>query len=299
MIATVLTLIAAVAAFAVTKASVDELARRAAVQATNHRGLPIAATGGVAVVLGLAVAGGIASLARTGIDLNQIDQLIVVSGISGLVVVAGAFAFLGLYDDIAGGPDERGWKSHLAAVRKGRASPGAIKLIGGASLGLIFSAGGTLVDVVVTGAIIALSANLVNAFDAKPLRAIKVTWAWILGLLVTGAVLAVPPAIGGCVVLGAVVAALWTPERQERIMLGDSGSNALGAALGALTVATETHSGTASTGAPRIAILVVLLILTGLSHRPGFGSIIDRVGILRRFDRLGRQPDPLRGEVAD
>jgi len=64
-------------------------------------------------------------------------------------------------------------------------------------------------------------------------------------------------------------------------MLGDAGSNGLGALLGVGIVLGSTHGF-------RLLALLLLAITTFAGARPGLSRLIDSVPILRRFDRAGR-----------
>ena len=199
-----------------------------------------------------------------------------------LVVVA--FGFLGLVDDLLGDGDDRGLKGHVGAVLRGRVTTGFIKLAGGAAVAVFVSAlllGGDALDVIVGGAVIALAANMGNLFDRAPGRTLKVG-------LIAYVPLAVATAAGASgVALAAVAGAavgLLPGDLRERSMLGDTGANAWGAALGVVAVATV--------GAPgRAAIASVLLALTLLSEVVSFSRVIAAVPPLRAVDRLGRLPE--------
>ena len=65
-------------------------------------------------------------------------------------------------------------------------------------------------------------------------------------------------------------------------MLGDTGANALGAAIG--TVLSETAS-----PKQRAAILAVLVGLTLLSEKVSFTSVIESTPGLREIDAFGRE----------
>jgi UDP-N-acetylmuramyl pentapeptide phosphotransferase/UDP-N-acetylglucosamine-1-phosphate transferase len=146
------------------------------------------------------------------------------------VLAAGA---CGAYDDRAG-DSTRGFRAHLAALRRGRVTSGFVKLagIGGAAL-----AAGALMkdrplDRVLAGVVIAGAAHCVNLVDVRPGRAVLATMGLAApGLLRgggSGAVAAAP--------LGAA-AAVAVDDLGERTMLGDAGAHALGAAVGAAVVA--------------------------------------------------------------
>ena len=74
-------------------------------------------------------------------------------------------------------------------------------------------------------------------------------------------------------------------DLHERLMLGDTGANVIGAALG-LGVVLGTEEST------RIATMLVLLALNVAAEMVSFSDVIDRVAPFRWFDRLGRRPSP-------
>ena len=128
------------------------------------------------------------------------------------------------------------------------------------------------------GALVAGSANLVNLFDLRPGRALKV-----VGLV------AAPAQLGGAraaAVLGPTIGAGLAVARDdlgERAMLGDCGANALGAALGVAGASTL----------PRRWLVVVTGAVVGLtlaSERLSFSTVIDEDAVLRWVDLLGRRP---------
>jgi UDP-N-acetylmuramyl pentapeptide phosphotransferase/UDP-N-acetylglucosamine-1-phosphate transferase len=248
---------------------------------TNHRGEPVTLLEGPAFVVGAVTAGvlmpGLPGRARA----------------AALLAGAGA-GVLGAYDDLAGSSSSRGFKGHLSALTRGEVTTGAIKILGIGATGLAAavvagspapSRPGMVLDALVNGAIVAGSANLMNLFDLRPGRAIKVG-------LITGTPLAF--GAGAAVVaapLGAAVALL-PEDLGERAMLGDAGSNALGALLG--LAATRLGRG------PRLAVLTGLVALNGASEFVSFTKVIQRTPALNWFDMLGRRPVQAKPEaVAD
>ncbi|MCW2915531.1 MAG: hypothetical protein JWN52_3599 [Actinomycetia bacterium] len=238
---------------------------------TNHRGEPVTLLEGPAFVAGATAAG----LLTPGLTGRMRAAALLAGAGSGL---------LGAYDDLAGSGSSRGFKGHLAALSRGEVTSGAVKLLGIGAGGLVSAAvagtdaptkSGALFDVLVNGAIIAGSANLMNLFDLRPGRAIKV------GLLV-GAPLAVGS--GAAVVaapLGAA-AGLLPEDLGERAMLGDAGANGLGALLG--LAATRLGRGT------RLAVLAGLVGLNGASEVVSFTKVIRETPALNWLDMLGRRP---------
>jgi len=252
---------------------------------TNHRGEPVTLLEGPAVAAG-AIAGVLAqaALARTGLAQTGLARagLAELTGASGqrratamALAGAGAAAF-GAYDDLAGSGDRRGFRGHLGALRHGEVTTGAVKLGGIGATGIVSAAlvGGSPLDVVLNAGLVAGGANLVNLFDLRPGRAIKVAVACgaLLGAAGQGSV-AAP--------VGAALALL-PEDLGERAMLGDAGANALGAMIGV-----------SAAGLPRpvrIALLAGIAGLTAASEKVSFTTVIERTPALRRLDMLGRRP---------
>jgi UDP-GlcNAc:undecaprenyl-phosphate/decaprenyl-phosphate GlcNAc-1-phosphate transferase len=265
---------------------------------TNHRGERVTLLEGpaftAATAVTLAVAPGIPGRLRA----------------AGVVAAMGCGA-LGAYDDLAGSGDARGIKGHLRALLHGEVTTGAVKVLGIGATGLVAAAlagrppaanpqrswanghdtpvrrspkpmivskvGGAAGDVLLGGAVVAGLANLVNLFDLRPGRAIKVGVA-------LGAPAIAQPGPAGVVAAAPVGAALaLLPEDLgERAMLGDAGANALGAVIGVAVLARYDRRG-------RLAHLVAATALTLASEKVSFTRVIERTSVLRRLDALGRR----------
>jgi UDP-GlcNAc:undecaprenyl-phosphate/decaprenyl-phosphate GlcNAc-1-phosphate transferase len=248
---------------------------------TNHRGEEVTLVEGPAVAVAAAtvaaVAPGLHGRARAALA----------------VAGAGAAAF-GCYDDLTGSGDNRGFRGHLGALAHGEVTSGAVKIVGIGSAGLAAGAvlGGPPVDVAINACLTAGGANLLNLFDLRPGRAIKVA---LLGggLLAAGApggkhtlALRVVAAPAGAAI------ALLPEDLGERAMLGDAGANALGAMLGAAAAASLPRGA-------RIALLAGIAGLTAASEVVSFTKVIERTPPLRWLDMLGRRPlAPRRDEPA-
>ncbi|MEV5830842.1 hypothetical protein AB0L25_35270 [Spirillospora sp. NPDC052242] len=245
---------------------------------TNHRGEPVTLLEGPAFVAGAAVGG----LLAPGLGAGPGARL------RAAALLAGAGSgVLGGYDDLTGSGASRGFKGHLGALARGEVTSGAVKILGIGATGLAAAAiagspaptrTGRAFDTLVNGALIAGSANLMNLFDLRPGRAVKVG-------LITGAPLALTSA-GSAVVaapLGAA-AALLTEDLAERAMLGDTGANALGALLG--LAAARLGRG------PRLAVLAAVAGLNAASEKVSFTKVIRDTPVLHRIDMLGRRPVP-------
>jgi len=247
---------------------------------TNHRGEPVTLLEGPAVAAG-AIAGVLAQavLAQTGLAPAGLASLTGTSGQRRATAIAlagaGAAAF-GAYDDLAGSGDRRGFRGHLGALRHGEVTTGAVKLGGIGATGIVSAAlaGGSPVDVLINAGLVAGGANLLNLFDLRPGRAIKVAAA-------SGALIGAAGQDSVAAPLGAALALL-PEDLGERAMLGDAGANALGAMLGS-----------AAAGLPRparIALLAGIAGLTAASEKVSFTRVIERTPALRWLDMLGRRP---------
>lgn len=201
------------------------------------------------------------------------------------LLAASGFGLLGLLDDLAGDSSSRGFAGHLRALAGGRLTTGAVKLFGGAAVAVIVASTvseGRPMRLLADALLVALSANLANLLDRAPGRVAKAAIA-----------AAVPVALiagfddrllGPVIVLGAVVG-LIVPDLRERLMLGDTGANVIGA-LGGLAVVLVAAPST------RSIVLGVVAALNLASERVSFSRVIDAAPPLRWVDRLGRRPLP-------
>jgi hypothetical protein len=248
---------------------------------TNHRGEPVTLLEGPAVAAGaivgvLAQAGLASASGWPGPPGWRRAAAMALGG-------AGAAAF-GAYDDLAGSGDRRGFRGHLGALRHGEVTTGAVKLGGIGATGIISAAlvGGSPADVILNAGLVAGGANLLNLFDLRPGRAIKVATA-------SGALLGAAGRDSVAAPLAAGLALL-PEDLGERAMLGDAGANALGAMLGA------SAAGLSRTG--RITLLVAIVGITAASEKVSFTKVIARTPALNRLDMLGRRPAPQQPEPA-
>jgi UDP-N-acetylmuramyl pentapeptide phosphotransferase/UDP-N-acetylglucosamine-1-phosphate transferase len=259
---------------------------RGGFERTNRRGTTVVTAAGVAIMLaGLAAAAVVALLDVAGVDglPDRADVLL------GLLTLLG-FGLLGLLDDVLPSP-ARGWRGHLRALSAGEVTPGLVKLVGGAALGVVVASGwsSSFGGVLRDGALIALAANLANLLDLAPGRTTKVaTVAWVA--LVVGVAVADGGSGGGSAlvpasfVVGAAIGLL-LPEMRERCMLGDTGANAVGAVVGLAVVGV-------APGWARGVVLVALVALNLAGEVVSFSRVIGSVRWLRALDELGaRRPD--------
>jgi hypothetical protein len=138
-------------------------------------------------------------------------------------------------------------------------------------------AGGRALDILVGGAVVAGSANLLNLLDLRPGRALKATL--LLGALTTAGGTGASSAASGAA--AGAAAALLPPDLAGEAMLGDTGANSAGALLGAALVQRSGRRG-------RWAALGVLTALTLASEKVSFTRVIESTPGLRELDRWGR-----------
>jgi len=245
----------------------------------NYRDRVVPTAGGILIVLAvLVVEAGRAVLGAAGVG----EEPGLTTARSLVLFAVFGFGLLGLVDDIVAEGDERGFRGHVGALLRGRLTTGLLKLVGGGAVAVVlvatpgFATGRRLV---IDALLIALAANLGNLLDRAPGRVIKVGLVAYVPLalaLGAGAVgVAIAPVMGAA-------AGLLAFDLRERLMLGDTGANVIGAVLGLGVVL-----GLGPTA--RTTVLVVVAALNVAAELVSFSRVIERVPLLRAFDQLGRE----------
>jgi UDP-GlcNAc:undecaprenyl-phosphate GlcNAc-1-phosphate transferase len=204
--------------------------------------------------------------------------------LGGAGVGALLFGVLGWLDDAYGTPGVRGLKGHLLRlIRRRQVTTGLIKAVGGAAVGLwaahLLGAPGWAI--VPAGAVIALSANTVNVLDVRPGRAVKLFAASAVIIMAFAWAPPVPAALAVLAVLLGAVLAFAPADLRERVMLGDTGANPLGAVLG-MSVVAVAHWPT------WLALVAALFAFCTAADRWSLTAALERTAILRWLDELGR-----------
>ncbi|HWH43926.1 MAG TPA: hypothetical protein VNT32_04290 [Thermoleophilaceae bacterium] len=288
------------AALAVVPAAIRSLAAQGLVR-ENYRGAAVPFPAGVAIVAAvfaallplailqrltdgdvLSTAGAFGGGATTQATVDVFDVVPYVLGVT----------LLGLVDDLIGsgraGAREaaeapgapRGWRGHSKAVLAGGFSTGALKAVG--ALGLAFF---VLVDhglgtgeYLLAAAVLVLATNLFNLLDLRPGRSLKALV--LLGAALTAGAMDLDPLWTLGLFLGPMLVLL-PLDLREQGMLGDTGSNAVGAVAGLWLVLALPPSG-------QIVALVVIAGLTVYGEFRSISKLIDRTPGLRHLDSLGR-----------
>jgi len=253
--------------------------RRSGLARENYRGRRVAFPAGTVLVACSLIA--LAPLAvlddRADVDLLDPDLRRWAVYVLGVVL-------LGLIDDALGRGAEaatpRGWRGHAQALASGRFSTGAIKAIGALALAAYATSGLGQRDFAYVAdlALLLLTTNLFNLLDLRPGRVEKVYFV-LLAALCIGALTAAPIELLGIFIGPVLIGAVYT--LRERAMLGDTGSNLVGALAGISLLVTLGQTG----------IYVALGIVVALNIYGEFRSIsrtIDGVPLLRSLDSIGR-----------
>ena len=247
---------------------------------TNHRDELVPTAGGLAIILALAGPAVVGAIDRTlDSQTAPMDQ----DGsiwIPVAVAVLG-FGLLGLIDDVAAAGSGGGFRGHASSLLRGRLTTGGLKLVGGGAVAMVaVSLVGRDSVAILLGdaAIVALAANLANLLDLAPGRTTKVALLSWVALVIAGEFGPVDHAAS--YVVGSA-AGILVPELRERLMLGDTGSNVIGATLGLTAIAQLA-------GPARLVLALVLVVLNVAAEIVSFSHVINQTAPLRWFDRLGR-----------
>jgi UDP-GlcNAc:undecaprenyl-phosphate GlcNAc-1-phosphate transferase len=214
-----------------------------------------------------------------GIVLLAVAGFALTAGLNRWLVFLCGVAYLGLLDDLAGGP-ARGWRGHGLAVARGEISTGAIKALGTVVLAAYAAAGDGVGGAAYLAEILVLclAAHLGNLLDTRPGRTEKALA--MVAAVVCLASRSLAPLEPVAPLVPAVALCSWLTLR-ERAMWGDTGASLIGGMSGVLLVTMLTTPG----------LVVALAALVAISLYGEFRSLsaaIERVPLLDRLDSLGR-----------
>jgi UDP-N-acetylmuramyl pentapeptide phosphotransferase/UDP-N-acetylglucosamine-1-phosphate transferase len=198
-----------------------------------------------------------------------------------LLALTAGFGLLGFVDDRWGDRSVGGLKGHLRKfVIEGEITTGFVKLAGGALLAFVVPwrlLHHTWTDALLEGALIALCANAFNLLDLRPGRAGALfLFAAIPTAILAWRVAPAPPLI--FVLIPAIV--VYERDARARVMLGDTGSNLLGAALGGSIVLL------APSLATKGSLVAALVVLHLIAEKWSLTRIIEKAPVLRTLDRM-------------
>ena len=268
---------AAVAAVALGPWLTDML--RAGLARTNYAGREVAFPAGAPLIACSLIALAPLAVLDDRADLDLLDP-----ELRRWIVYVLGVALLGLLDDALGrghsDDTDRGWRGHAAAVLAGRFSTGAIKAVGALALAAYATSGlgRQGIDYVADLALLLLATNLFNLLDLRPGRVEKVFVALLAGLCL-GAWTANPLELLGIFIGPVLVVGVFT--LRERAMLGDTGSNLVGALAGVAMLVTLGETG-------RWIALALVASLTIFGEFRSISKTVESIPPLRWIDSLGR-----------
>ncbi|MDH4615912.1 UDP-N-acetylmuramyl pentapeptide phosphotransferase [Brevibacillus sp. AY1] len=253
----------------------------------NFRGTEIVTAGGLVIVF---------STIMTGVMLllfllsKQTAGRVVQEGVwfhLGIV----SMAFWGWLDDASLEKEIKGFRGHFGALwRERKMTSGLWKVWGGGSTAMLIAYGLTdsFWSWLLGACVIAVSSNLLNLFDLRPARAIKVFWLiLLLGMIMS--MLSVYPVSytsGWLWLLPIFISTIlmFRHDAGGKIMLGDTGANVLGFAAGFALVQGVPWQGQA-------VLFILFLFLQVASEFVSFSQIIAEVKWLKRIDSWGRSAE--------
>ncbi|RQD76999.1 MAG: hypothetical protein D5R97_03305 [Candidatus Syntrophonatronum acetioxidans] len=186
----------------------------------------------------------------------------------------------GIIDDFLGDRN-RGFYGHfLCLMKKGELTSGLIKVTAGGILGLLtaYLVGGPPYLLILNALLFPLTVNTFNLLDVRPGRSLKafIFLSFLLFLWVDeGLFLVLTPVLGAAIIL-------FPLDLQEEGMLGDVGSNLLGASLGFILVLVLDYR-------VKALLVPVLVILQWRGDKVSLTRLIEKNYLLNYFDNLGRK----------
>ncbi len=245
----------------------------------NYRGRRVAFPAGAVLVACSLVALAPLAVLDDRADLDLLDP-----DLRRWAVYVLGVALLGLMDDALGRGEQaavpRGWRGHARALGAGRFSTGAIKALGALALAAYATSGLGRHDLAYVAdlALLLLTTNLFNLLDLRPGRVEKAFAALLVGLCI-GAWTAQPLDLLGLFIGPVLVGAVFT--LRERAMLGDTGSNLVGALAGISLLVTLGDTG-------RLVALGAVVALNLYGEFRSISKSVEGVPLLRALDSLGR-----------
>lgn len=246
----------------------------------NFRGVEVYVSGGIVIVFVLLVVLGTSAILNFFIAWQEFSELAL--WLEPLVILVLGVGFLGLTDDVFGNRDVGGFKGHFSRLKEGELTSGVLKAVGIGVLSffVVASFSANWVLLIINSLLVAFSVNVLNLLDLRPGRSIKM-------FLVFGALLFAFSytshfwRLWG--ILIGTIPVLFYADLKEKCMMGDVGSNILGAVLGFSLVI--------NTGLiVKVVLLGLLLLIQLYSEKYSISGMIAKVTPLRWFDELGRKP---------
>jgi UDP-GlcNAc:undecaprenyl-phosphate GlcNAc-1-phosphate transferase len=259
--------------------TIRELISRSGFVKPNYREEKIPAISGLIFVALLPIITGVNMLFLVNSVYNSMLFLFIIVGMG----------FMGLVDDQMGNPHSKGFKGHFLTLIKSRQlTSGCFKALFGASIALVFSIGVALSvkspwllwNILINFLLVSLAANMVNLFDLRPGRAGKI---YLLAFLVIIAFSQnLENYFGLFIPLVGIILYYLPFDLRAEVMMGDVGSNVLGASLGMMMAWMFND-------VSKIVALTMMIVLQLSAEKVSFSKVIERFTILRFIDDIGRR----------
>lgn len=190
-----------------------------------------------------------------------------------LAALVAGVTLLGFIDDSSRDINEKGFRAHVKAFLNGKLTSGLLKAAGGLVMSVIIAAHFTNspLIIVLNALIIGLFMNFINLLDLRPGRALAtfmvLTNIIMIATFVNNGMLDISWNFWG--IFLAPATAIFLSDMRGQSMLGDTGSNTLGAILGYVTIVNfDTNI--------KVAVLFALL---------AFNIIADRISITGALEK--------------
>ncbi|MEA2475059.1 MAG: hypothetical protein QOE06_2974 [Thermoleophilaceae bacterium] len=242
----------------------------------NYRGASVAFPAGIAIPVCALLA-----LVPLSLIAELADERVFRRGTGAAITYVIGVALLGLLDDLVGSDvPARGWRGHARAAASGGLSTGVIKAVGSLGLALyaLSGTGDNTGEYLLAVGVLVLATNLFNLLDLRPGRSAKALV--LLGVALSLGAMDAGPLWTVGLFLGPILVLL-PLDLREVGMLGDTGSNAIGAVAGLWLVLTLSVTGQA-------IALAVMALVTVYGEFRSIAALIDRTPGLRHLDSLGR-----------
>jgi hypothetical protein len=253
------------------------LLRKGPTAIPNYRGVIVAGSSGILIVISIFITLAIITL-ESELNFAAGGVLASVEGLLFIILLLGV-SFIGLVDDLWGTREYGGFRGHFSSLVRGELTSGLIKAVVGAALALLVSSffSTKILMLLLNTVLLALTINFFNLLDLRPGRAIKSFL--FLSLVTFVATFGFHFWRHWSLILPPVLVVFWG-DLNEQSMLGDVGSNLIGAALGYTFVL-------ALSWQFKLAITLLLGLFHWYTENHSLTELIMRVKILRRLDDLG------------
>ncbi|MFZ5688175.1 MAG: UDP-N-acetylmuramyl pentapeptide phosphotransferase [Bacillota bacterium] len=248
---------------------------RSGLQKNNYQRNPVPVAAGLAIIFGFSLPYAISAYFLSRDALISFFQILLLSW---------SIALIGFVDDLLGDKDIKGLRGHLRSFWQGNLTTGGLKAvaIGTLAFGVASAQSVGIIEIIIDSLIIAFFANTLNLLDLRPGRAIKAyltisTMLFLVAGLSSSLLFMVGPFTASIAYL--------PYDLKEKAMLGDTGSNVLGAILGLGFVwffSLQVKAG----------VVFLLFSFHWLLERVSLTKIIEKNKVLRFLDNIGRlQPN--------